>query len=72
MQKIFMLKNIICGFLAVSPLIGASLLGSNMQQQQLMVGTTDITKKLYQLAAIGFPLQVSREILKDIERCGSR
>ena len=29
LQKIFMLKNLTCGFLAVSPLIGASLLGSN-------------------------------------------
>ena len=63
MQKIFLVKNIVCGFLAISPLIGASLLdGGNIQS----LGN-DIRMKLYQLAAIGFPLQLSREILKDIE-----
>ena len=62
MQRIFMIKNIICGWLAVSPLVGAAIFnGTN--------GTLDhsIIQKMFQLAAIGFPLQVSREILKDIE-----
>jgi len=27
----------------------------------------DVVGKLYKLAAIGFPLQVAREILKDVE-----
>ena len=63
MQKVFLVKNIVCGFLAISPLIGASLLdGGNIQS----LGN-DVRMKLYQLAAIGFPLQLSREILKDIE-----
>jgi len=61
MQKIFLVKNILCGFFAISPLVGATLLGDVQ-----LVGK-DITMKLYQLAAIGFPLQISREILKDIE-----
>ena len=66
MQRILLIKNIICGLLAISPLIGASLLTLTIKQQQFGLGS-DITNKLYQLAAIGFPLQVSREILKDIE-----
>ena len=61
MQKIFLIKNLLCGWLAVSPLVGASFLGG----KQLLGNASAI--KLYQLAAIGFPLQVSREILKDIE-----
>ncbi|KAL7535330.1 hypothetical protein ACHAXR_006423 [Thalassiosira sp. AJA248-18] len=61
LQKIFLVKNVLCGFFAISPLLGASLLGG----MQLL--GSDITIKLYQLAAIGFPLQISREILKDIE-----
>jgi len=63
MQKIFLVKNILCGFFAISPLVGASLLGNAMQ----FLGNNAIAMKLYQLAAIGFPLQISREILKDIE-----
>ena len=80
-QRIFLIKNIICGFLAVSPLIGSAsllLIGStsNNDMHNMMMGGTDITSKLYQLAVIGFPLQVSREILKDIEDievdCGTK
>lgn len=70
MQKLFLVKNILCGFFAISPLVGAStLFGSNMMNSLSLGGSgeSDITMKLYQLAAIGFPLQVSREILKDIE-----
>jgi 4-hydroxybenzoate polyprenyltransferase len=63
MQKVFLIKNVVCSFLAISPLVGASLFdGGNIQS----LGN-DIRMKLYQLAAIGFPLQISREILKDIE-----
>ena len=79
MQRIFLIKNIICGFLAVSPLIGSAsllLLGSTNNDMHMMMMGTDITSKLYQLAVIGFPLQVSREILKDIEDievdCGTK
>jgi len=80
MQRIFLIKNIICGFLAVSPLIGsASLLllgGTNKNDIHNMMMGRDITSKLYQLTIIGFPLQVSREILKDIEDikvdCGTK
>ena len=65
LQKVFLLKNILCGWLAVSPLIGASLLTGSS------VGTEAIALRKYHkwwsLAAVGFPMQVSREILKDIE-----
>lgn len=63
-QKVFLLKNILCGMFAISPLIGAAILGK--MQLQSTVGN-GIAAKLYQLAAIGFPLQVSREVLKDCE-----
>ena len=63
-QKVFLLKNILCGMFAISPLIGAATLGK-MQLQSTM--GNDIAAKLYQLGAIGFPLQVSREVLKDCE-----
>jgi len=62
LQKVFLLKNILCGWLAVSPLIGASLLTRSI------AGTEVIGyHKLRSLAVVGFPMQVSREILKDIE-----
>ncbi|KAL3783112.1 hypothetical protein HJC23_012448 [Cyclotella cryptica] len=61
MQKLFLIKNFICGWLAVSPLVGASFLGATDVLDNAVIA------ELYQLAAIGFPLQVSREILKDIE-----
>ena len=59
LQKLFLIKNILCGWLAISPLVGASLL--------LLDTTTADVAKLWRLAAIGFPVQVAREILKDIE-----
>ena len=62
MQKLFLIKNLICGWLATSPLIGAS-----MHCGKYYGLSNSIVHKLYQLAFIGFPLQVSREILKDIE-----
>lgn len=64
LQRIFLMKNLICGYLAIAPLIGASLLGNSVGT--IAFGST-VVGKLYQLAAIGFPLQVAREILKDIE-----
>ncbi|KAL9180897.1 hypothetical protein ACHAXT_009702 [Thalassiosira profunda] len=62
LQKILLVKNILCGLFAVSPLIGASLLGDMPS-----LGKGGTAAKLYQLAAIGFPLQISREVLKDVE-----
>lgn len=62
LQRIFVVKNLICGYLAIAPLIGASLLGDGTS----LLGR-GVEGKLLKLAAIGFPLQVAREILKDIE-----
>eukprot|EP00577_Skeletonema_sp_RCC1716_P021071 CAMPEP_0113391218 /NCGR_PEP_ID=MMETSP0013_2-20120614/10588_1 /TAXON_ID=2843 ORGANISM="Skeletonema costatum, Strain 1716" /NCGR_SAMPLE_ID=MMETSP0013_2 /ASSEMBLY_ACC=CAM_ASM_000158 /LENGTH=290 /DNA_ID=CAMNT_0000274437 /DNA_START=236 /DNA_END=1107 /DNA_ORIENTATION=- /assembly_acc=CAM_ASM_000158 len=62
LQRIFLVKNLMCGYLAIAPLIGASLLGGGASN----LGG-DVAGKLYKLALIGFPLQVAREILKDIE-----
>jgi len=62
LQRIFLVKNLMCGYLAIAPLIGASLLGGRASN----LGG-DVAGKLYKLALIGFPLQVAREILKDIE-----
>ena len=57
-QRVFLLKNIICGWLAISPLIGAAL----------WTGAEQVSwTKLGLLAVVGFPIQVAREILKDIE-----
>lgn len=65
-QRIFLVKNLICGYLAIAPLIGASLLGGGTSSS-IILGGDVIAEKLYKLACIGFPLQVAREILKDIE-----
>lgn len=61
-QKLFLIKNISCGILAISPLVGASALGKTH-----LVMRKGVMTKLYHLASVGFPLQVSREILKDCE-----
>eukprot|EP00587_Corethron_hystrix_P012882 CAMPEP_0113301954 /NCGR_PEP_ID=MMETSP0010_2-20120614/2964_1 /TAXON_ID=216773 ORGANISM="Corethron hystrix, Strain 308" /NCGR_SAMPLE_ID=MMETSP0010_2 /ASSEMBLY_ACC=CAM_ASM_000155 /LENGTH=163 /DNA_ID=CAMNT_0000155655 /DNA_START=1093 /DNA_END=1584 /DNA_ORIENTATION=- /assembly_acc=CAM_ASM_000155 len=58
-QKVFLLKNIICGLLAVSPLVGASFMTEASAAYKY--------QKLWSLAAVGFPMQLAREILKDIE-----
>jgi 4-hydroxybenzoate polyprenyltransferase len=60
LQKILLIKNFICGWLAISPLIGASIVSRIVLDHSAI-------NKLYKLAAIGFPLQVAREILKDIQ-----
>lgn len=65
LQKIFLLKNILCGWLAISPLIGASLLTRSIAGTEIIAARQH--HKLLSLAAVGFPMQVSREILKDIE-----
>lgn len=62
LQRIFLLKNLLCGYLAISPLIGASLVGDGTSMLR-----SDVAGNLFKLAAIGFPLHVAREILKDIE-----
>jgi len=62
LQRIFLVKNLICGYLAIAPLIGAALLGDGT-----LLLRRGVEDKLLKLAAIGFPLQVAREILKDIE-----
>ena len=65
LQRVLLLKNILCAFLAISPLIGAWILTFG--------GTTTPTisslalSKLVRLPAVGFPMHLSREILKDIE-----
>ena len=61
LQKVFLVKNLLCGLLAVSPLVGATFMDG--RNAALMTSST----KLYFLAAAGFPLQVAREILKDAE-----
>ena len=68
LQKVLLVKNVLCGWLAISPLIGAALLATSGG----IVGldSTATSSKLIRLAAIGFPLHLSREILKDIEDVG--
>lgn len=58
LQKVVIVKNVICGWLAISPLIGAWIF-SGMQDQN--------KAKLLSLALVGFLMHVSREIVKDIE-----
>eukprot|EP00980_Cylindrotheca_fusiformis_P015899 scaffold4658_cov118-Cylindrotheca_fusiformis.AAC.5 len=58
LQRLLIIKNILCGWLAISPLVGASLLNN---------GSIGGGRPLVLLAMAGFPLQVAREILKDAE-----
>jgi len=55
LQKIFLIKNVLVGWLGVSPLVGAAI-----------VCQTSV-KELLLLAMIGFGFGVAREILKDIQ-----
>jgi len=68
LQKVLLVKNVLCGWLAISPLIGAALLATSGG----IVGLDSVatTSKLMRLAAVGFPMHLSREILKDIEDVG--
>mmetsp|Transcript_7038 Transcript_7038/g.8766 ORF Transcript_7038/g.8766 Transcript_7038/m.8766 type:complete len:412 (-) Transcript_7038:115-1350(-) len=61
LQNVLFVKNLIVGWLCVSPLIGASLLTAGG-----VVGT-DASSKLCRTAAVGLPIGVSREILKDAQ-----
>ena len=58
LQRLFVVKNAVCAWLAISPLIGAALLTRDASPSR---------SKLFRLAAVGFPMQFSREILKDVE-----
>lgn len=58
LQRVVIVKNVICGWLAISPLIGAWIF-SGMQELN--------KEKLLSLALVGFLMHVSREIIKDIE-----
>ena len=67
LQRLLLVKNALCGWLAVSPLIGAALLaGAGLGGTTSTVGTASV-RRLWWLAAAGFPLQVAREVLKDAE-----
>ena len=67
LQRLLLVKNALCGWLAVSPLIGAALLaGGAGLGGTSTVGTASV-RRLWWLAAAGFPLQVAREVLKDAE-----
>ena len=69
-QKVFLLKNIIVGWLGVSPLIGSSLLVMSttaVAAANPQGPTTTAFTKLLRLAIIGFAVGVAREILKDME-----
>ena len=66
-QRLFLVKNLLCGAFAISPLIGAATLTGGMQSMNGAGGDGAAVARLLQLAAIGFPLQVSREVLKDCE-----
>lgn len=76
LQRILLIKNIVCGWLAISPLIGAACLVAENDSAgvlgwsglaSLRMPNIPVISKLYMLAAVGFPMQVAREILKDIE-----
>jgi len=59
-QEICLIKDIMCGWLAVSPLIGATVLAAKT------AGPAQVTK-LYWLAALMLPWQTAREILMDLD-----
>ena len=66
LQRLLLVKNALCGWLAVSPLIGAALLAGAGLGGTSTVGTASV-RRLWWLAAAGFPLQIAREVLKDAE-----
>ena len=66
LQRLLLVKNALCGWLAVSPLIGAALLAGAGLGGASTVGTASVGRLCW-LAAAGFPLQVAREVLKDAE-----
>ena len=66
LQRLLLVKNALCGWLAVSPLIGAALLAGAGLGGTSTVGAASV-RRLWWLAAAGFPLEVAREVLKDAE-----
>lgn len=59
-QRYFLIKNILVGWLCVSPLVGATLVGNT----QSALAAKD---PLYFMASVGFLIGVAREILKDAQ-----
>ena len=67
-QRILLVKNLICGWLAISPLIGASMLNNAAATGvALSSSSASSSSSLLWLAAVGLPIHVAREIVKDIE-----
>lgn len=60
-QKVLLVKNISCGLLAVSPLIGSCVYSG------LYRSTGNSSNILLRVALLGFMMQFAREVLKDIE-----
>ena len=67
LQRILLVKNILCAFLAISPLIGASILTAERSTAPSNAIGNLALSKLLRLGAVGFPMHLSREIIKDIE-----
>ena len=63
LQNVLLVKNAVCGWLAISPLIGATIL-SGCDGSAVSASSS---AQLQCLAMIGFFMHFSREILKDIE-----
>ena len=71
-QNILFLKNILVGYLSVSPLLGASIVTGgfiNQSEQQDLVGSSlsFCTERLRYLTIVGLGLGTAREIIKDME-----
>jgi len=69
LQKILFLKNLIVGYLGISPLLGAVFLSTaaTTAASSATAATSTVISKLYRLASVGMSVGVAREILKDIE-----
>lgn len=70
LQRVFLVKNVLCGWLAISPLIGAAILATSACSSGTIMASGDSitsSSKLIRLAAVGFPMHLAREIVKDIE-----
>jgi geranylgeranylglycerol-phosphate geranylgeranyltransferase len=70
LQKLLLIKNMIVGWLGVSPLLGAQLLlfrQPNHSNSFFMMRNTFLNPALVPLAVVGFGVGVAREILKDLE-----
>lgn len=66
LQKVLLVKNAICGWLAISPLIGSWLYVSSAIPSSTVSQVKGLDE-LIALAIVGFLMHVSREIVKDIE-----